>query len=101
MRVKVRGGTVDHGQPSLCLTCRSATVVKGSRLRDEIIHCGVVRGRVGFAVNSCTEYVDTNHPSLYDMEEMAWVLRSDPKRNHVGFVPAARLQPHIRHILEE
>ena len=39
MRVKVRGGTVQHGQPSLCLTCRSATIVKGPRLRDDIVEC--------------------------------------------------------------
>jgi hypothetical protein len=88
MRVKVRGGTVDHGQPSLCLTCRFATIVKGSRLGDDIVHCGAVRDRIGFAVTSCTEFVERNHPSLYEMEDMAWVLRSDPKRNQVGFVPA-------------
>ena len=34
MRVKVRGGTVQHGQPSLCLTCRTATIVKGPARRD-------------------------------------------------------------------
>ena len=40
MRVKIRGGTVDHGQPSLCLTCRFATVVRGARVSDAIIECG-------------------------------------------------------------
>jgi hypothetical protein len=25
MRMKIRGGTVRHGDPSLCLTCRHAT----------------------------------------------------------------------------
>ena len=39
MRVKIRGGTVNHNEPSLCLTCRFATVVKGVSLRDEIIEC--------------------------------------------------------------
>ena len=101
MRLKIRGGTVNHGQPSLCLTCRSATIVKGARLGDEIIQCGVVRARVTFAVASCTDYVDSNHPSLYDMEEIAWVLRSDPKRNQVGFVPANRLKLAMRHVLTE
>jgi len=33
MRIKIRGGTADHGGPSLCLTCRFATVVKGQRLQ--------------------------------------------------------------------
>ena len=39
MRVNVRGGTVQHGRPSLCLTCRSATIVKGPSLHDEIVEC--------------------------------------------------------------
>jgi hypothetical protein len=30
MRVKVHGGTVAHGEPSLCYTCRHATIVKGT-----------------------------------------------------------------------
>ena len=37
-------------------------------------------------VNTCTEYSDRRQPSLRAMEEIAWVLRSDPKKNQVGFV---------------
>ena len=40
MRIKIRGGTANSGDPSLCLTCRFATVVKGQRLREEIVECG-------------------------------------------------------------
>ena len=40
MRLKIVGGTADHGEPSLCLTCRLATIIKGQRLRDEIVNCG-------------------------------------------------------------
>jgi hypothetical protein len=32
-------GTATNGEPSLCLTCRFATVVKGTSLRDEIVEC--------------------------------------------------------------
>jgi hypothetical protein len=39
MRVKIRGGTVNDGEPPLCQTCRFATIVKGTRLRDEIVEC--------------------------------------------------------------
>jgi hypothetical protein len=31
MRIKIRGGTASNGEPSLCLTCRFATIVKGSQ----------------------------------------------------------------------
>ena len=29
MRVKIRGGTVMHGDSPLCQTCRYATIVRG------------------------------------------------------------------------
>ena len=75
--------------PSLCLTCRFATVVKGASLRDEIVECSQLsygRNRITFPVTVCTEYSDRRQPSLRAMEEIAWVLRSDPKKNEVGFV---------------
>ena len=67
MRIKVRGGTASDGEPSLCLTCRFATVVKGARLRDEIVECSQLsygRNRVTFPVTQCTEYSDRRQPSL-------------------------------------
>jgi hypothetical protein len=36
--------------------------------------------------HTCAEYSDRRQPSLRAMEEIAWVLRSDPKKNQVGFV---------------
>jgi hypothetical protein len=35
------------------------------------------------------------------MEEIAWVLRSNPSRKTVGFVEARRLKDDDRHVLEE
>lgn len=35
------------------------------------------------------------------MEEMAWVLRSDPKRNQIGFVRAAELRLKDRFVLAD
>ena len=101
MRVKVRGGSVQYGQPSLCLTCRSATIVKGLRLRDEIVECSLLRGRIRFPVTSCNSYVNATHPSVREMEEIAWVLRSDLKRNEIGFVKASALKPADRFVLDD
>jgi len=98
MRLKIRGGTVEHGQSSLCLTCRSATIVKGSRLRDEIVECSRLGGRITFPVSSCTGYINRNHPTIREMEEIAWVLRSDPLRNEIGFVKASKLKPQERYV---
>jgi hypothetical protein len=35
------------------------------------------------------------------MEEIAWVLRSDPLRNQVGFVRSNRLTDEERYVLDE
>lgn len=104
MHVKIRGGTVNHGEPSLCLTCRWATIVKGPCLQDEIVECGQLynrHSRITFPVNSCTAYSDRRRASLREMEEIAWVLRSDPRRNSIGFVPARRLRAKDRFVLDE
>jgi hypothetical protein len=104
MRVKIRGGTVPHGQPSLCTSCRYATVVKGQRLREEIVECGQLssgHNLIVFPVTSCSGYLDRRHPSIREMEDVAWVLRTDPKRKQIGFVQARELKPKDRYALSE
>ena len=101
MRVTIQGGTVRHGDPSLCDTCRFATIIRGQRPDDEIVDCSRLsgRGRVTFAMTSCSAYADRRRASVYEMEEIAWILRSDPRRNTIGFVRARELRPRLRHIL--
>ncbi len=104
MRVKIRGGTANHGEPSLCLTCRYATIVKGASLRDEIVECAQLsygRNRITFPVTACTDYSDRRQPSLRAMEEIAWLLRSDPKKNTIGFVKRSELTRRERFGLDE
>jgi hypothetical protein len=50
---------------------------------------------------SCSDYVSRQHPSLREMEETAWILRTDAKRHRVGFVPSKDLKPKERFVLEE
>jgi hypothetical protein len=103
MRVKVRGGTVNHGEPSLCSSCRHAITIKGARLGDELVSCGFrwQLRRVSFPVTACSEYVDRAQPKLEDMEEIAWLLRSRPSGKKVGFVEACGNGEDERHELEE
>src|SRR5436190_11469223 len=94
MRLKIQGGTADNGQPTLCLTCRFATIVKGRALTDEIIECSRLsdRARITFNVVSCSEYGDRRRGALHEMEEIAWILRTDPKRKTIGFARASDLR---------
>jgi hypothetical protein len=101
MHIKIQGGTVQNGQSSLCHSCRKATVVKGARLRDEIIECAALECRITFAVTSCTDYVNRQHPGLYEMEDIAWILRTDAKRSRIGFVRAKDLKLKDRYVLTE
>ena len=82
----------------------NATIAKGPTLRDEIVECANISrggGRITFPVTYCTDYSDRRQPSLREMEQTAWILRSDPKRNQIGFVPASTLRERDRHVLYE
>lgn len=36
----------------------------------------------------CTGYINRMHPTIREMEEVAWVLRSDTRTHQIGFVQA-------------
>jgi hypothetical protein len=104
MHIKVRGGTVQHGEQSLCATCKYATVVKGRSMREEIVECSQVssgHGRIPFAVAECSEYLHRSHPSVFDMESIAWVLRTNAGRTRIGFVRARDVKPSERLLLTD
>ena len=104
MRIKVLGGTVEHGQRPLCESCRWSTVVRGPKLGDEIVECNQLsyrNQRIPFPVTSCSRYGNRNQASLREMEEIAWILRSDAHRNQVGFIRSNRLADEDRYVLEE
>jgi len=104
VRINVRGGTVDHGRRSLCESCRWATVIRGRKLGDEIVECHQLsyrNQRVPFPVSSCSDYLSRSQPTVKDMEAIAWVLRSDPRRNQVGFVHSSKLTDDERYVLPD
>ena len=104
MRFTIRAGTVRHGDAPLCHSCRFATIVRGQAQDHEIIECGQLSDRhqrITFPVTYCTRYVSKQHPSIREMEEIAWVLRSDTRKNTVGFVRASDLAPKHRFVLDD
>lgn len=104
MRITIRNGTATGNGTPLCHTCRWATIVRGPRLDHEIISCSRLsdrRSRITFPVVSCTGYSDRSLTSLRDMEDVAWVLRSDERRKQIGFVRARDLKPAERYVLDD
>ena len=100
MRIKIQGGTAHEGDAPLCQTCRRATVVRGPRLRDEIVQCQTLETRITFPVVFCTSYVNRQHASVHDMEDIAWVLRTDPTRRQIGF-QQPKGSPWIGHLVDD
>ena len=101
MKIKIRGGTAQESDPSLCLSCRYSTIVQGLSSRDQIVECRQLEARVTFKVSSCSEYVNHQHPSLWHMEDIAWVLRTDARRHQIGFVRSKVLKFPDRHVFDE
>jgi len=88
----------------LCVSLVGSPPSSGVSLRDEIVECSQLsygRNRVTFPVTVCTEYSDRRQPSLRAMEEIAWVLRSDSKKNDIGFVKRTELTRRERFVLDD
>jgi len=89
MRVKVHGGTMSHGDETLCSTCSRSTITRGRSLDEEIIDCHIIglgHRRITFRVTSCSAYNDARLPSMLQLMENAWVLRAGTKRRPAGFI---------------
>jgi hypothetical protein len=54
---------------------------------------------IRFPVTFCTGYVDRRHPSIREMEDLAWILRTEATRKQIGFIQARKLEPKDRYVL--
>ena len=74
---KVYGGT-PVGSESRCDTCTHANVIQGYAESERIVLCGAVEPsmRVPFKVAECSTYEDKRLPCYWQMEKIAWDLRS-------------------------
>jgi hypothetical protein len=52
-------------------------------------------------VTFCTDYSDRRLPSIRNMEDMAWVLRTDNRTKKIGFVRTRDLKPVDRFVLSD
>jgi hypothetical protein len=61
----------------------------------------ITNNRITSAVSSRSGYADRRQASIREMEEIAWVLRSDPKKNTAGFVKPSDLKENDRFVLPD
>ena len=98
MRIKVHGGTVPHGDSSLCGTCSHSTIIQGETADQRIVEChaSIMQGRtIPFRVTSCTSYSDARLPSYMEMVKTAWILQPhQTRRRPAGFIRGEDLSSH-------
>lgn len=85
----VRGGTIS-GDP-LCRTCRNSIRLQGSAVGEIAIFCTEIsymtQKQLPFEAYECPKYEDMRRDSKDKMEQLAWLLRTDPKqKGQLGFV---------------
>jgi hypothetical protein len=91
--IKVKGGT-PQGSESLCRTCSRGHIIKRFRANEEEVFCRYfyIEREIRFPVSECTFYEDKRLASKQEMEEIAWILRTDMPRRRVGFISPEQLR---------
>ncbi len=89
---KVFQGTRSVDAPRLCDSCSNGVVLRGPADSEEYVYCSLVEKPIGMRVTECNRYTDRTHAPLWAMQEIAWVLQVDPKRQKIGFMSAKEWQ---------
>jgi hypothetical protein len=73
---------------SLCRTCYFAHAQQGYRDSEVAVFCAYGWGplrRLPFKVRDCTDYMNRKMPTRKEMEEIALIIPTEPKRKVGGF----------------
>lgn len=87
MSFQIKNGTPLHGA-SLCETCSHAHIERGYRANEGVVFCKAQEPvhQVAFSVRDCTDYRDKTRQSLWEMEQIAWILAPRGPKGKAGFV---------------
>ena len=81
--IKVEGGTARNDE-NLCDNCQNATIATDSK-DQSYVQCAVFSQMINTRIVKCTAWKHTNHQSLWDMREQAWIIgRSTGKAGFRG-----------------
>ena len=86
MKVYVKNGTPANAG-SLCENCALGFIARGYGETELMVICKATYPvqRIGFAVRTCTGYVERNKPAIWEMEEIARVLDPVALKRDIGF----------------
>jgi hypothetical protein len=84
IQLKIEGGTrsdVAH----LCRTCRHGIIVKGGAHSQETAFCQQMGKFMPIKVAECNRYLDATAMTVYEMEQIAWLLITKKAGRQIGF----------------
>ena len=85
IELKIQNGTRSDRQ-NLCTTCRNATVVKGPADSQQTIFCQQMGRFIPIKVAECNRYLDATAMTVYEMEQIAWLMLTKKAGRQIGFV---------------
>lgn len=93
MKIKVQ-----DKQNGLCANCRYSTIIK-SDSGAKVFCSQLPQGHreLHMAITDCNQYNFKGMPSLWDMQQTAWILESDEKKKQIGFVTNAEWRKSHKH----
>lgn len=95
LKLKIREGTRSDGK-RLCDGCRHGQVMRGAADSEEVVYCHQLDSRAPMRVVECNQFDDKSLPSLWDYQQIAWVLETSPGRK-IGFVSPEKRRKAGRH----
>ena len=91
-KFKVFHGTRSADARRLCDSCNQGVVLRGPADSEEIVYCSLLEKQIPMRVTECSRYTDRAHEPLWALQEIAWVLHIDSKRQKIGFMSAKEWQ---------
>lgn len=92
MKIKIREGTPNHGK-SLCRSCSNAMIMRGGAVSEKTVLCTELKGGYGRQevpyeiIVECSAFQEKAIQSLYEMQKIAYILKTDVKGKPIGFIP--------------
>jgi hypothetical protein len=93
MDVRIKNGTPLHSE-SLCETCSRAHIERGYGEGELLVVCQAtyLEHRVEFRIRECSGYLEKRRQTLYQMEQIAWILAPREGKRKAGFVTAREME---------
>jgi len=88
MHFKIFSATARSDDKDLCRSCRESHIFRTDAGKETVL-CEAVYStpfQILGKVTQCNRYKDANTPSLHDMKNTAWVLRTNSSGLAMGFI---------------